>query len=998
MTNNAVKRIVIVGGGTAGWISAATLKRLIGDSISVHLVESEEIGTVGVGEATIPPILLLNSSLGIDERDFLKETNATMKLAISFENWRVQGERYFHTFGAPGKSHAFCHFHHYLNRAKGLGVKDSIWDYDLNYLACNAGKFAHIKSPDPIIEMPYAYHFDASLYAKLLRKRSEGMGVTRTEGKVKQVVQDPESGFIRSLVLESGQVIEGDLFLDCSGFKGLLTQQTLNTGYEDWSHWLPCDRAVAMPSQRLPETLPYTRSIAHGAGWQWRIPLQHRNGNGLVYSSNYYSDDEALSLLSDNLDTTPLAEPNFIRFKTGRRRKQWNKNVISVGLASGFLEPLESTSIHLIQSAVIRLIHLFPHEGIKPRQVEEYNKQSKLEFEQIRDFIILHYHVNERTDTQFWRDLREMEVPDSLTHKIQLFKASGNLFREQNDIFLESSWLQVLTGQGVEPQDYHPLANALPEDRLLALLENIKRIKNEPVSKIATHDQFLAQFVGGKQVMQAPLRIVIAGGGTAGWMAANYFAHKWSSDRVKITLVESPEIGIIGVGEGSTPTLKRFFEELNIQEKEWMPKCNATYKVSIQFNDWSPASGVKQYRHPFISQTDTFTQRAFEVNCRTRRLGLDTHVKPEDFLINGVLAKQNKAPLTPDNFPFRMEYGYHFDSALLGNYLRDVAVGKGVNHINAVISDAALHPSGDISHLLTDKGNIAGDFFVDCTGFSSTLLQQALGVKFNSYSENLFNDSAVVLPTQVQENIQVETQSTALSNGWCWTIPLQNRTGNGYVYSASHLSKDKAEEELRRHLGLETSDVEARHLKMKVGQVARHWQKNCLALGLSQGFIEPLEATALHLVQICIEYFSDTFEKSGFSINASSKYNSFAKERFDRVRDYIVAHYKLNTRDDSDYWRDNRNNMVLSDSLKSIISTWFNREDLPNEIKRQNIGMHWDSVSWHCLFAGYGAFPPLEKNQPGRGDLYKDQKVERFIRGCALNFKHNNDVLKELKG
>lgn len=495
--------------------------------------------------------------------------------------------------------------------------------------------------------------------------------------------------------------------------------------------------------------------------------------------------------------------------------------------------------------------------------------------------------------------------------------------------------------------------------------------------------------------MNKPKHIVIAGGGTAGWMAANYFANKWPSDKVKVTLIESPDIGIIGVGEGSTPTLKRFFEELGIKESDWMPKCNATYKVSIQFNDWSPASGVKQYRHPFISQTDTFTQRAFEVNCRTRRLGLDTHVAPEDFLINGVLAKQNKAPLTPENFPFRMEYGYHFDSALLGNYLRDVAVGRGVSHVSAVISDVALHANGDIAYLVTDTGKLEGDFFVDCTGFSSTLLQQALGVKFNAYSDNLFNDSAVVLPTQVQENIQVETQSTALSNGWCWSIPLQNRTGNGYVYSASHLSSDKAEAELRRHLNLENSDVEARHLKMKVGQVEQHWQRNCLALGLSQGFIEPLEATALHLVQICIEYFSDMFEKGGFSNSEQNTYNAFAKERFDRVRDYIVGHYKLNTRDDSDYWRDNRNNMVLSDSLKSIINTWFQREDLANEIKRQNIGMHWDSVSWHCLFAGYGAFPALAQNQPGRGDLYKEQAIEQFIGGCALNFEMHQAVLQK---
>lgn len=496
MAANTVKNVVIVGGGTAGWISAAVIKRLLGAEVNVNLVESEDIGTVGVGEATIPPIILLNNMLGLDEKEFLKETNATMKLAIRFENWRVQGESYYHTFGAPGKSYAFCHFHHYFKRAQRLGLKDSIWEYDLNYLACEAGKFAHIKSPDPIIEMPYAYHFDASLYARFLRKKCEQMGVVRTEGIITQVEQDPQSGFISSVVLKDEQKISGDLFIDCSGFRGLLTQQTLNTGYEDWSHWLPCDRAVAMPSERHEQTKPYTRSIAHSAGWQWRIPLQHRNGNGLVYSSNHYSDEQALDTLTNNIDTKPLADPNFIKFRTGRRRKQWNKNVIAVGLASGFLEPLESTSIHLIQSAVVRLIHMFPHAGINQKQVDEYNRQSQIEFEQIRDFIILHYHVNERTDSQFWKDVREMEVPESLSHKIALFKETGNLFREQNDLFLESSWLQVLMGQGIEPRDYHPLANGMSDTKLLELMANIKRIKNEPVGKIATHDDFLKQVCG----------------------------------------------------------------------------------------------------------------------------------------------------------------------------------------------------------------------------------------------------------------------------------------------------------------------------------------------------------------------------------------------------------------------------------------------------------------------------------------------------------------------
>lgn len=496
--------------------------------------------------------------------------------------------------------------------------------------------------------------------------------------------------------------------------------------------------------------------------------------------------------------------------------------------------------------------------------------------------------------------------------------------------------------------------------------------------------------------MKAPKHIVIAGGGTAGWMAANLFAQRWSTENVNITLVESSQVGIIGVGEGSTPTLKRFFQMLAIPDSEWMPKCNATYKLGIQFHHWSPKAAHSSYRHPFISQTDTFTQRAFEVNCRTRRMGLDTHVKPEDFLINGVLAKQNKGPLTPDNFPFRMEYGYHFDSGLLGQYLKEVALNKGVTHINATINDIKLHNSGDIASLLTDSGEINGDFFIDCTGFSSKLLQGALGVPFKSYQDNLFNDSAVVLPTQVQQILTPETQSTALSNGWCWTIPLQNRTGNGYVYSSSHLSSNDAEAELRRFLGMTESDIECRHLKMKVGQVDKHWYKNCLALGLSQGFIEPLEATALHLVQICIEKFAILFEKGSFSNSEQGTYNTFAQARFDGVRDYIVAHYKLNTRDDSDYWRENRNNTHVSPSLTGILNTWFKREDIAAEIQRQGIGMHWDSLSWHCLLAGYGAFPPLAANQPGRGDLYIDQNVERFLQGCALNFSTHDENLARL--
>lgn len=491
-----VNKVVILGGGTAGWMSAALIKKLLGSSINVELVESDDIGTVGVGEATIPPIKLFNSVLGINEAEFLRETKATIKLAIKFDNWKNIGDSYYHTFGSAGKSLAFCQFHHLHRRTQLLGNKSSIWEYDLNYLCSESGKFAHINSQDPILELPNAYHFDATLYAAFLRKFCEKIGVKRTEGMVQDATQCELTGNIKSLLLKGGAKVEGDLFIDCSGMAAFLIEKKLSTGYEDWSHWLRCDRALAVPSERFEKTLPYTRSIAHGAGWQWRIPLQHRNGNGLVYSGNHYSDDEAAGILLGNLETKALAEPKLIRYKTGRRLKQWNKNVIAIGLSSGFLEPLESTSIHLIQSAIVRLLHLFPHNGINESSVNEYNRQSKVEFEQIRDFIILHYKVNERTDTQFWRDLREMEVPESLMQKIKVFADNGSLFRERNDLFLESSWLQVMLGQGITPKDYHPVANNIPEAKLLVMLNKIKDIKQEAADNLPSHDEFINRVCG----------------------------------------------------------------------------------------------------------------------------------------------------------------------------------------------------------------------------------------------------------------------------------------------------------------------------------------------------------------------------------------------------------------------------------------------------------------------------------------------------------------------
>jgi hypothetical protein len=506
--------------------------------------------------------------------------------------------------------------------------------------------------------------------------------------------------------------------------------------------------------------------------------------------------------------------------------------------------------------------------------------------------------------------------------------------------------------------------------------------------------------------LQKPLRIVIAGGGTAGWMAANLFAQKWLvggyknvnlnanqvpssttvNRSVEICLVESPEIGIIGVGEGSTPSLKRFFEMIDIPENEWMPKCNATYKVNIRFAGWSPQSGIESYSHPFTSQVDTFTFKAFNVNCRTRRYGLDTHVAPNDFYLNGLLAEQKRLPIAPPNFPFKVEYGYHFDSYLMGGMLSKIAISRGVTHIQGKIEQVETSTSGDICALvLADKQKVEGDIFVDCTGFSSLLIGKTLNTYFESFSDNLFNDAAVVVPTERLTDLSLETKATGLSNGWAWQIPLQNRTGNGYVYSSKYITPEQASEELLDHLGLDP-DTETRHLNMRVGQMSKHWNKNCLALGLAQGFIEPLEATALHLVQITCEAFIASFEKGQFTALEQGTFNQDMHFRFGRVRDYIVAHYKLNTRDDSKYWQDNRNNDCLSEHLKSVMTVWYQKQDMLAEITRLKLDHHFDVNSWNAIFAGYGVFPKLASQQPKQGDHYLEQNIEDFLNRCAINF------------
>lgn len=496
--------------------------------------------------------------------------------------------------------------------------------------------------------------------------------------------------------------------------------------------------------------------------------------------------------------------------------------------------------------------------------------------------------------------------------------------------------------------------------------------------------------------MVAPLHIVIVGGGTAGWMAANLMAQCWGAGRARITVVESPEIGIIGVGEGSTPSLRRFFRTIGVADTDWMPACHATYKLSIRFEGWSPASGVPAYSHPFFSKLDALHEQAFYVNCRTRRLGLDVTTQPDRFFINGVLAAQGQGPLHPPHFPFDIEHGYHFDSALLGRYLAQLAQQRGVTLVQAAIRSAELDGQGDIAAVLGDDGlRIAGDLFVDCTGFHALLLQRQLGVPFHSFAGNLFNDAAVVIPTPAPARavLPVQTVSRALSAGWSWHIPLTSRVGNGYVYSSAFLSPDAAEAELRASLGLADGDGQARHLKMRVGQVERHWHRNCLALGLSQGFIEPLEATALHLVQAGIESFMACFEDGQFTALHQPRFNADMAERFERVRDYIVAHYKLNTRSDSDYWRANRDNDQLSDNLGALLQAWFDRADITGEVHRTQGRSHFGAMSWHCLLAGYGAFPPVAAQQPGTGDLYVEEGLQAFLGGCALNFGSHDACL-----
>lgn len=491
-----MKRIVVAGGGTAGWMAAAAIARTMGRTVAVTLIESDAIGTIGVGESTIPPLVTYNRLLGINEAEFMRATQATFKLGILFDNWKVDGDRYFHSFGFTGKDHWSAGFQHFWLAGRSKGHQQPYDDYCLELVAALEGKFAQL--PDNRVN--YAYQLDSGLYARFLRGMGEKDGVTRIEGKIARVELDGESGDIAALELDGGRRIEGDLFLDCTGFRALLIEGALHAGYDDWTHWLPCDSAIALQTPNVRPPVPYTRAMAHDAGWQWRIPLQHRTGNGIVYCSRYLDHDAALERLLGNLEGEPLTPPNKIRFQTGARRKQWHRNCVAIGLSGGFMEPLESTSIHLIQRAVLRVIRMMPAQGrVSERDIAEFNDQQFQDMEQIRDFLILHYKVTDRRDSPFWRQCAAMEVPDSLTQKIELFRETGRVFRRNEELFAENSWVQVMMGQGIEPQSWHPIAEKLTDAELDKTLTHIREDVRRTVNGLPAHADYVARYCGAAE-------------------------------------------------------------------------------------------------------------------------------------------------------------------------------------------------------------------------------------------------------------------------------------------------------------------------------------------------------------------------------------------------------------------------------------------------------------------------------------------------------------------
>ncbi len=494
-----IKNIVIVGGGTAGWMTAAALSRLsVGKKVNVTLIESEQIGTIGVGEATIPPFQDFNRLLEIDEAQMLSEVQGSFKLGIQFVNWGAIGDSYIHPFGNYGYQIDGISFHHIWHKYKQDGDTRPLQAFNIETIAAHMGRFARTQDyqRDDLPPINYAYHIDAGRYAKFLRSYSEKRGVTRREGKIESVNQNSENGYVTSVIMDNGDVISGDFFIDCSGFHGVLIEKALKTGYEDWNKYLPCNRAVALPCGRDDgsDPLPYTRSTAHSAGWQWQIPLQNRNGNGHVYASDYMSDNEALDILVKNMVGKPISDPNFVRFTAGKRNKFWNKNVVAIGLSAGFVEPLESTAIHLIYTSINKLIALLSLDGISQHQIDAYNRLTEKEYNRIRDFIILHYKATTRNDSPFWNYCRNMEIPDSLNEKIELFRHNGQIFREEDELFTETSWAAVMLGQGIEMNGHNAMADALNEPSTRNEINEIEKSIMFVAQHMPSHKEYLKKY------------------------------------------------------------------------------------------------------------------------------------------------------------------------------------------------------------------------------------------------------------------------------------------------------------------------------------------------------------------------------------------------------------------------------------------------------------------------------------------------------------------------
>jgi len=489
-------KVVIAGGGTAGWLAACGLSTRLAGLVDIRLVESDAIGTVGVGEATIPPMRNFHRIMKIDEQEFMRATQATFKLGIVFDNWGDLGESYIHSFGEIGQRSWMAEFHEFWLEARAQGFGGSLEDYCLELKAAKAGKFATAIDDT---RLNFAFHLDATRYAKYLRQISEKAGVRRVEGMIKQVQKDRQSGDIKALLLESGELIEGDLFIDCTGFRSLLLGDALGVEFEDWSHWLFSDRAIAVQTTASEPPPPYTRAIAHASGWQWRIPLQSRVGNGIVYSSRFMSDDEAQSTLTNNISGDMITEPRLLKYRTGCRQKSWHKNCIALGLSSGFIEPLESTSIHLVMTAIIRLIRLFPFGGCSEELAYRFNQETRTEIETVRDFIILHYKQTKRTDSDFWNAYRTMQIPDTLAHRIEIFKNNGYVWADDVALFRVDSWVQVMMGQGLYPKAFHSAGKLTTSDSLRQSLAKIKASIDEKVQKLPTHQQFIEHYCAAPQ-------------------------------------------------------------------------------------------------------------------------------------------------------------------------------------------------------------------------------------------------------------------------------------------------------------------------------------------------------------------------------------------------------------------------------------------------------------------------------------------------------------------